>query len=120
MSMRTIAASSPKRASASVRASSVLPTPVGPKNRKEPIGRLGSESPALALRIASATAITPSSWPTTLSCSCSSRRMSRALHLGELGDGDAGGTAHHLRYVLGRHLSDGAAGAVARPVQLGP
>src|SRR5215208_389349 len=78
MSMRTIAASSPKRASASVRASSVLPTPVGPKNRKEPIGRLGSESPALALRIASATAVTASSCPTTLSCSCSSRRMSRS------------------------------------------
>src|SRR5215218_6688071 len=78
MSMRTIAASSPKRASASVRASSVLPTPVGPKNMKEPIGRLGSESPALALRIASATAVTASSCPTTLSCSCSSRRMSRS------------------------------------------
>ena len=40
MSMRTIARSSSNRKSASVRASSVLPTPVGPRNRNEPIGRL--------------------------------------------------------------------------------
>ena len=31
--------------SASARASSVLPTPVGPRNRKEPIGRSGSCRP---------------------------------------------------------------------------
>src|SRR5829696_3147222 len=43
-----------------------------------------------------------------------------ALLLGELGDGDAGGAAHHLRYVVSRHLGDGAAGAVAQPVQLEP
>ena len=43
-----------------------------------------------------------------------------ALLLGELGDGAAGGAAHHLRYVLSRHLGDGAAGAVARPVRRGP
>src|SRR5918998_506060 len=78
MSMRTIAASSPKSASASVRASSVLPTPVGPRNRKLPMGRFGSESPARARLIASATASTASSWPTTRSCSCSSRRMRRS------------------------------------------
>ena len=41
--------------------SSVLPTPVGPKNKKEPIGRLGSESPARLRRIAFATASTASS-----------------------------------------------------------
>ena len=40
-----------------MRASSVLPTPVGPRNRNEPIGRLGSESPARERRIALATAI---------------------------------------------------------------
>ena len=45
MSMRTIARSSSKRKSASVRASSVLPTPVGPRNRNEPIGRCGSDEP---------------------------------------------------------------------------
>src|ERR671917_429615 len=78
MSMRTMAASSPKSASASVRASSVLPTPVGPRNRKLPMGRFGSESPARARLIASATASTASSWPTTRSCSCSSRRMRRS------------------------------------------
>ena len=42
MSIRTIALSSSKRKSASVRASSVFPTPVGPRNKKDPIGRLGS------------------------------------------------------------------------------
>ena len=39
--------------SASARASSVLPTPVGPRNRKLPIGRSGSESPARERRSAS-------------------------------------------------------------------
>ena len=56
MSMRTIARSSSNRKSASVRASSVLPTPVGPRNRNEPIGRFGSDSPARDRRIALATA----------------------------------------------------------------
>ena len=41
MSMRIIARSSSNRNSASARASSVLPTPVGPRNRNEPIGRFG-------------------------------------------------------------------------------
>src|SRR6266540_51816 len=36
MSMRTIARSASKRKSASARASSVLPTPVGPRNRNDP------------------------------------------------------------------------------------
>lgn len=55
-----MADSSPKIASANERANSVLPTPVGPKNKNEPIGRLGSLSPALARRMALATAFTPS------------------------------------------------------------
>src|SRR3712207_8110812 len=59
--------------------SSVFPTPVGPRKRKLPIGRLGSESPALALRMASATASTASSWPTTLSCSCRSEEQTSEL-----------------------------------------
>ena len=42
-------------------ASSVLPTPVGPKNKNEPIGRFGSFNPALARRTALATAVTASS-----------------------------------------------------------
>src|SRR6266513_1107976 len=46
MSTRTIASSSPNRNSASVRASSVLPTPEGPRKTNEPVGRLGSLRPA--------------------------------------------------------------------------
>jgi len=61
-----IASSFPNRLSASAFESSVLPTPVGPKNRNEPIGLLGSFSPTLPLRIAFATAVTASSWPITL------------------------------------------------------
>src|SRR3954464_15921592 len=48
MSRRTIAVSSLKRYSASAFVSSVLPTPVGPRNMNEPIGRCGSCSPARA------------------------------------------------------------------------
>ena len=44
--------------SASARASSVFPTPVGPRKMNEPIGRFGSCSPARARRSAFATAST--------------------------------------------------------------
>ena len=60
MSMRTMAASVSKRYSASALHNSVLPTPVGPRNRNEPIGRLDSPSPARLRRTASATASTAS------------------------------------------------------------
>jgi len=40
--------------------SSVLPTPVGPKNKNEPIGLFGSFNPNLPLLIAFATASTAS------------------------------------------------------------
>src|SRR5207237_977545 len=63
MSMRTIARSSSKSVSANARASSVLPTPVGPRNRNDPIGRFGSFSPERARTTASATAWTASSCP---------------------------------------------------------
>src|SRR5437763_10880715 len=46
------AVSSSNRNSASALVSSVLPTPVGPRNRNEPIGRLGSCRPARARRTA--------------------------------------------------------------------
>ena len=69
---------SPNSDSASALASSVLPTPVGPRNRKLPTGRSGSPSPARVRRTASATAATASSWPITRSCRCSSRRSSRS------------------------------------------
>ena len=58
-------ASSANRNSARALVSSVLPTPVGPRNRKLPMGRAGSCSPARALRTASDTAASASSWPTT-------------------------------------------------------
>ncbi|SLA74531.1 Uncharacterised protein [Mycobacteroides abscessus subsp. abscessus] len=50
--------------SASALASSVLPTPVGPRNRKVATGLLPSRRPARDNRTASATARTASSWPT--------------------------------------------------------
>ena len=65
MSMRTIASWESNMNSASARASSVLPTPVGPRKRNVPIGRSGSLSPALERRSASETAATASRWPTT-------------------------------------------------------
>ena len=58
---RTILDSSSKRLAARAFASSVLPTPVGPKNRNEPIGLLGSLIPALERMMASVTFVTPSS-----------------------------------------------------------
>ena len=57
MSMRTIASWESNMNSASARASSVLPTPVGPRKRNEPIGRSGSWSPARERRSALATAL---------------------------------------------------------------
>src|ERR1700704_2618014 len=57
MSRRTIAFSSSKRNSASAFASSVLPTPVGPRNRNEPSGRFGACMPARARRAAVRTAV---------------------------------------------------------------
>ena len=57
---------------ARVFASSVLPTPVGPKNINEPIGLFSSLSPALALITALATAVVASSCPITLSLNSSS------------------------------------------------
>ena len=52
ISIRIIASSSPNIASARALANSVLPTPVGPRKTKEPIGRFGSFNPALARRTA--------------------------------------------------------------------
>ena len=55
ISSRTIARSSSNKNSATARASSVLPTPVGPRKRNEPIGRFGSLKPDRLRRIAFAT-----------------------------------------------------------------
>src|SRR4029078_10425958 len=65
MSMRIIACSSSNRNSARARASSVLPTPVGPRKMKLPSGRFGSWRPARARRMALATGGIACSCPTT-------------------------------------------------------
>ena len=67
MSMRTMACSSSNRNSASARAVSVFPTPVGPRKINDPIGRRGSLNPARERRIALATTVSAASWPMTLS-----------------------------------------------------
>src|SRR6266404_4338991 len=58
------------------RASSVLPTPVGPRNINDPIGRFGSLSPARERRMAFATRSSASSCPITRSRSRSSMLIS--------------------------------------------
>src|SRR3989344_2174526 len=69
MSMRIRCSSESNMNSASALHSSVLPTPVGPRNRNEPYGRCGSPRPARERRMASDTSRTASSWPTTRPCS---------------------------------------------------
>ena len=79
MSKRIMAFSSPNMASAKALHSSVLPTPVGPRKMKEPMGRFLSFKPTRPRRIALAMALTASSWPMTRWCKVSSRRSSRLL-----------------------------------------
>src|SRR4029078_6581972 len=76
MSRRTMFSSLSNSAAANVLASSVLPTPVGPRKTKDPIGRRGSRIPERARITASATSWTASSWPITRSCRISSSRSS--------------------------------------------
>src|SRR3954454_4127993 len=64
MSIRTMLSSESNSASASALASSVFPTPVGPRKMNEPVGRFGSFTPDRARMIASATCCTASSSPT--------------------------------------------------------
>ena len=61
MSTRIRAFSEPNIASASALDSSVLPTPVGPRNRKEPMGLLGSCKSTRPRFMVCATAVTASS-----------------------------------------------------------
>ena len=68
-----MASSFPNKLSEIAFANSVLPTPVGPKNKNEPIGRFGSFKPTLPLLIALLTASTASFCPTTLLCRFSSK-----------------------------------------------
>ena len=78
ISTRIIASSSPNIVSANARANSVLPTPVGPKKMKLPIGRLGSFKPARARRTALLIDVTASFWPMTRPCNVASRFNSRS------------------------------------------
>ena len=73
MSILTMLFSSSNRLAARLFANSVFPTPVGPRNRKEPIGFVGSLIPALERMIASVTFVTPSSCPMTRLWSSSSK-----------------------------------------------
>mmetsp|Transcript_69318 Transcript_69318/g.122393 ORF Transcript_69318/g.122393 Transcript_69318/m.122393 type:complete len:282 (+) Transcript_69318:3928-4773(+) len=79
ISMRIMAASSSNMNWARVLASSVFPTPVGPRNMKLAMGRLGSARPARLRLMASATTRMPSSCPMTRRCSSSSRFKSFCL-----------------------------------------
>ena len=65
MSILIKASSLPKNSLANTLASSVLPTPVGPRNIKEPIGRLPLLIPVRLRLTALATATTASSCPIT-------------------------------------------------------
>ena len=76
MSRLISAVSSPNRNSASVLASSVFPTPDGPRKMNEPLGRFGSLRPARVRRTAWETALIESSWPMTRLWSSSSMRRS--------------------------------------------
>src|SRR2546426_6353716 len=105
MSRRTIASSSSNRCRASARASSVLPTPVGPRNKNEPMGRRGSLRPARARRIASLTA-----W--TAGLLAHHALVQANLHLQQLAhlafqqpaDRDAGPLADYLGDIFRIHL----------------
>ncbi len=79
MSIWISASSSPNMNSARALASSVLPTPVGPANTKQPVGRLGSFSPLRLRRTALEMRLMASSWLITRLCSSASICISRML-----------------------------------------
>src|SRR3954454_6153080 len=119
MSMRTIAASSPNRASAKVRASSVFDAgrseeeeaPYGavrvPETGAGPADRLGDRGDRLLLAHHPLVELLLQA------------HEPLALLLGELRDEDARGSRDDLGYVLGRNLGDGHR-PVAEAVHLGP
>ncbi len=76
ISTRIMAPSLSNKNSANDLQSSVFPTPVGPRKRNEPLGRLGSANPARERRTALETALTASDWPITRWCNASSMRIS--------------------------------------------
>ena len=64
MSIRIMFFSEPNTASATALESSVFPTPVGPRNKNDPVGLLGSFRPTRPRRMALAIAATASSCAT--------------------------------------------------------
>ena len=71
--------SEPNTSAAKARANSVFPTPVGPRKRKIPAGRLRGFKPARATCMACATRLTASSWPMTRLLRRASRLSKRSL-----------------------------------------
>ena len=78
MSKRSRDFSLPNQHLASVRASCVLPTPVGPKNSMAPMGRPFSRRPVRLRRMAAATAETAAGWPMTSALRRASSWFSRS------------------------------------------
>src|SRR2546426_9766105 len=76
ISKRTSDFSLPNMNCASVRTTSVLPTPVGPRKRNEPMGRFGFFRPARERRMARAKAVIALSCEITRLCNSSSMRSS--------------------------------------------
>src|ERR1022692_2876298 len=74
ISKRTSDFSLPNMNCASVRTTSVLPTPVGPRKRNEPMGRFGFFRPARERRMARAKAVIALSCEITRLCNSSSMR----------------------------------------------
>ena len=113
MSNRIIRSSSPNRTSASVLASSVFPTPVGPRNRKLPTGRFGSPRPARPRR----TALGDGLHSLVLTDHALVEPLLEleepvTLLLRQLRDGDAGGTRDDFRHVVDGYLRRPLAGVL--------
>ena len=82
---------------ASWRVTSVLPTPVGPENRKAPTGFSGSRRPERAILMADASASMAGSWPKITSFRSRSRFLSWSR---SEADTLFGGNARHPRHDL--------------------
>src|SRR5258706_3824919 len=85
---------------ASVLVSSVLPTPVGPRNMNEPIGRFGSFNPARARRTARLIAMMASSCPIMPLRSSSSILSKRVIQLRQVASAAHPSTWRRLQQYL--------------------
>jgi hypothetical protein len=117
MSIRTMARSSSKRNSASALASSVLPTPVGPRNRNEPVGRSGRRCrPASAAPRRRRARTAAACWPMRRLPSHSSMCSSFSVSPSSSRPRGCRSTRDHLGDVVGADLLlDHRLGLVARP-----